>query len=293
MCMRKVVILIAFERSVCLSISCYYMRFLCVCLSLSFCTCVCLFLRLSFHLKCCARVRLYYNRVPNSGETAENVLVKNDDNSLILCLSFAVVFASVAIVSFTFSFPRGCSSSRATSMEKTTSFFNSSSSRFSSSSGVNGVFWAHSFGYRENVFSVLAFVASCSCSSPSPSVFFFLFKRFLLEYLVLGTNSYVLSVTIFLLNTAFNHSLLFELVSLPSNTSGKHVLNSPNVALSMVSTITSFEGESSLFAITFAKALSSFFFLLVFFVFVVVAAVVLVVFIFVFFSCFPFAFCKA
>ena len=61
----------------------------------------------------------------------------------------------------------------------------------------------------------------------------------------------------------------------------------------MVSTITSFEGESSLFAITFAKALSSFFFLLVFFVFVVVAAVVLVVFIFVFFSCFPFAFCKA
>ena len=102
MCIRKVVILIAFERRVCLSISCYYMRFLCVCLSLSFCTCVCLFLRLSFHLKCCARVRLYYNRVPNSGETAENVLVKNDDNSLILCLSFAVVFASVAIVSFTY-----------------------------------------------------------------------------------------------------------------------------------------------------------------------------------------------
>ena len=129
------------------------MRFLCVCLSLSFCTCVCLFLRLSFHLKCCARVRLYYNRVPNSGETVENVLVKNDDNSRILCLSFAVVFASVAIVPFAFSFPRGCSSSRATSMEKTTSFFNSSSSRFSSSSGVNGVFWAHSFGYRKNVFS--------------------------------------------------------------------------------------------------------------------------------------------
>ena len=172
-------------------------------------------------------------------------------------------------------------------MEKTTSFFKSSSSRFSSSSGVNGVFCF------KNVFSVLAFVASCSCFSPSPSVFFFLFKRFLLEYLVLGTNSYVLSVTIFLLNTAFNHSLLFELVSLPSNTSGKHVLNSPNVALSMVSTITSFEGESSLFAITFAKALSSFFFLLVFFVFVVVAAVVLVVFIFVFLSSFPFAFCKA
>ena len=216
--------------------------------------------------------------------------MKNDDNSLILCSSFAVVVASVAIVSFSFSFPRGCSSSRATSMEKTTSFFKSSSSRFSSSSGVNGVFWAPSF---KNVFSVLAFVASCSCSSPSPSVFFFLFKRFLLEYLVLGTNSYVLSVTIFLLNTAFNHSLLFELVSLPSNTSGKHVLNSPNVALSMVSTITSFEGESSLFAITFAKALSSFFFLLVFFVFVVVAAVVLVVFFFVFFSSFPFAFCKA
>ena len=99
----------------------------------------------------------------------------------------------------------------------------------------------------------------------------FAFKRFLLGYLVLGTNSYVLSVTIFLLYTAFNHSLLFELVSLPSNTSGKHVLNSPNVALSMVSTITSFDGESSLFAITFAKALSSFFFLLIFFVFVVVA----------------------
>ena len=95
MCIRKVVILIAFERSVCLSISCYYMRFLCVCLSLSFCTCVCLFLRLSFHLKCCARVRLYYNRVPNSGETVESVLVKNDDNSRILCLSFAVVFVRV------------------------------------------------------------------------------------------------------------------------------------------------------------------------------------------------------
>ena len=55
------------------------------------------------------RVRLYYNRVPNSGETAENVLVKNDDSSLIFCSSFAVVFKSVAIVSFTFSFPRGCS----------------------------------------------------------------------------------------------------------------------------------------------------------------------------------------
>jgi len=34
MCIRKVVILIAFERSVCLSISCYYMR-VCVCLSFS------------------------------------------------------------------------------------------------------------------------------------------------------------------------------------------------------------------------------------------------------------------
>ena len=44
----KVVILIAFERSVCLSISCYYMRFLCVCLSLSFCTCVVYFCVFSF-----------------------------------------------------------------------------------------------------------------------------------------------------------------------------------------------------------------------------------------------------
>ena len=35
MCIRKVVILIAFERSVCLSISCYYMRFFYVCVSLS------------------------------------------------------------------------------------------------------------------------------------------------------------------------------------------------------------------------------------------------------------------
>ena len=35
MCIRKVVILIAFGRSVCLSISCYYMRFfVCVYLSL-------------------------------------------------------------------------------------------------------------------------------------------------------------------------------------------------------------------------------------------------------------------
>ena len=35
MCIRKVVILIAFEHSVCISISCYYVRFFYVCVSLS------------------------------------------------------------------------------------------------------------------------------------------------------------------------------------------------------------------------------------------------------------------
>jgi len=87
------------------------------------------------------------------------------------------------------------------------------------------------------------------------SLSFLFFNRFVLEYFDLGTNSYAVSVTIFLVNTACNHSLLFELVTLPSNTSGKHILSSPNVAFLMVSTISSLVTDF-LFAITFARALS-------------------------------------
>ena len=87
------------------------------------------------------------------------------------------------------------------------------------------------------------------------SLSFLFFNRFVLEYFDLGTNSYAVSVTIFLVNTAFNHSLLFELVTFPSNTSGKHILSSPNVAFLMVSTISSLVTDF-LFAITFARALS-------------------------------------